>query len=73
MKYKFLDWDKHLNDDGLLQLIYYYNSNCDQLNNILGTPEMRSAALNKPLYLKTFSGTYNSQKEDGVLIYKKSI
>ena len=68
---KFPEWDKHLNNEGLLQLIYYYNFNFNQLNNILGTPLEISEKLGKNLYLKTFDGTYNSHKKDGVLVYKK--
>lgn len=73
LKIKFPYWEKHLSDEGLLQLIYYYNFNYSQINKILSTPEEISKKLDKELYLKTFSGTYNPQKKDGVLIYKKSI
>ena len=73
LKLKFPSWDKHLNDKGLLQLIYYYSFNNNTLNKKLGKPEEIGRELNKDLYLQTFKGTYNSQKEDAVLIYKKSI
>ena len=73
----FLSLKSHLNDDGLIQLLYYYglsSINYDYSSHYYSTssiPRCVEAFDTDSIYLDEFSSCYNSKKKDAVLVYKK--
>lgn len=72
----FLEWISHLNDEGILQLLYYYGYGMFYLTDTkkpsctMNLPKVCETLNGYDLYLETFSG-YKDQGQDAIITYRK--
>lgn len=77
LRRNFETYKKHLNKDGLLQLMYYYAYNIVGYNNpntkiaTFNIPKTMNALGTEGFYLSKFPNSKTGQDEDAVLLYKK--